>query len=686
MDAIFLIATFAFFVTFCIYGLLTQLVWHKRTKNEQDWVFLVTMVACAYWCLSNALASASATTLEQPTSALGTFLFQTSYPVLYLVPSLIRHCLVLSRLSFHGWRRWTHLILNYIAILPIVYHLYTSPRPLPDHYGPAFSGLLFLYLPLTILEVKMRAELRARHLFKPESRLIVYAGLGGVLLMSAVAEFFCRLHPDRAAIISLVPKLSPLPPALAIGYSVLRYRFMDMVLTRSLLYSALGGLFLGFALLISYYGGGWLFPDQSFRPVAFAVRLLLILFAFHFLFHVLRDGLQRKIERSFFRHRLRSAEILKRFTQMLTSWSDLDGLCRDAVEKITNSLGLTSASILFADGTTYDHPEGSRTPHTALIPTLQQTNDPIIVVEELLDSPLKTACGEAQIGVVLTLPCREQRGWLLLGEKHSGRPFFSQELSLLEAAGGQLAMAIDNLLLVRSKLALEREMQHREKLAAIGQLAATVAHEIRNPITGAKCLLQQVGDELNGNTAGKEYVHLALEDLDRVEQSVSQLLSYARKEEFQFSESDLNELLRTTIQRFSAHPTEKHVTVRFQEHSPVWVAIDEEKMRRTILNLLTNAHDAVSDDGTITVELSATGPDAQIHVTDDGQGLSPEDQSRIFEPFFTTKEKGTGLGLAIAQKIVEGHGGRISVSSTLGTGTTFTLTIPRQRPETRSAA
>jgi len=459
-----------------------------------------------------------------------------------------------------------------------------------------------------------------------------------------------------------------------------------MVFTRSLLYSALGVLFLGFALLVAYYGGGWLFPGQNFRPVAFAVRLLLILFAFHFLFHVLRDGLQKSIERSFFRHRVRSAELLKQFTQMLTSWSDLEGLCRDAVEKFTGSLDLTSATILFADGTVYDHTTPVKTHSSVLLLLLQQTKDPIIVVEELLDSPLKTACGEAQIGVILTLPCREQRGWLLLGEKHSGRPFFSQELSLLEAAGGQLAMAIDNLVLVRSKLALEREMQHREKLAAIGQLAATVAHEIRNPITGAKCLLQQVDEELNSNTPGKEYVSLALEDLNRVEQSVSQLLAYARKEEFQFSDCDLNGLVSATIQRFSSPPSEKRVIVHFQEQPSVWAVIDEEKMRRTILNLLINARDAVDHDGVITVELLATGPEVQIRVSDNGQGLSIEDQNRIFEPFFTTKEKGTGLGLAIAQKIIEGHGGQIAVASTLGKGTTFTLTIPRQRPETRSAA
>ena len=686
MEAIYLIATFAFFVTAGIYGLLTHLVWHKRVKSEQDWVFLVTMIACGYWCLSNAIVSSFGTVLEKPSNTLSTILFQTSYPVLYLVPSLIRHCLVLSRLSFSGRQRRLSLALNYLGILPVLYHLYASPRPLPEHYGPAFSILLFVYLPLTIIEIKKRKELRTRYIHKPGARLIVYLGLGGVLVMCGLSSFFCYLYPDKAPFISLLPKLSPLPPALAIAYSVLRYRFMDMVLTRSLLYSTLGGLFLGFSLLIAYYGGAWLFPDHRFRPIAFAIRFVLILFAFHLLLHVLRDGLQKGIEHSFFRRRLRSAEVLKHFSQRLSSWSDLDGLCRDVVEKITNSLSLTSATIVFADGIQYASDGTTGMQPVIPIQALIQTNDSLVVIEEAPEGPLKTACTEAQIGVVVTLPCREQRGWLLLGEKYSGRPFFSQELVLIEAACGQLAMAIDNLLLVQSKLALEREMQHREKLAAIGQLAATVAHEIRNPITGAKCLLQQVGDELNGNAQGKEYVQLALEDLDRVEQSVSQLLTFARKEDFQFTEQDVTDLVRSTVQRFVAQTSEKAVAVQIQDSAPMWATIDEEKMRRTLLNLLANAQDAVNGNGTITVSLAAAGPDVEIQVSDNGQGLSQEDQKRIFEPFFTTKEKGTGLGLAIAKKIIEGHGGQISVTSTLGKGTTFTLTIPRQRPETRSAA
>jgi signal transduction histidine kinase len=195
-----------------------------------------------------------------------------------------------------------------------------------------------------------------------------------------------------------------------------------------------------------------------------------------------------------------------------------------------------------------------------------------------------------------------------------------------------------------------------------------------------------VGDELSGSAQGKEYVQLALEDLERVEESVSQLLTFARKEEFQFAEQDVSELVQATVRRFIAQMQEEPIVVHVRESVPALAAVDEEKIRRTLLNLLGNARDAVNGDGTIEVGITTTGPEIEIRVSDNGQGLSPEDQGRIFEPFFTTKEKGTGLGLAIAKKIIDGHGGRIAVSSALGQGTTFTIILPRHQPVAKAAA
>jgi two-component system sporulation sensor kinase A len=623
-----------------------------------------------------------------------------------------------------GRRKWVHLALNYLGIVPVVIHLQTSPRPLLEHYGPAFSGLLFIYLPLTLIEVRQRAELRTRYAQKPGSWTVMSVGLGGVLLLSAIPSVFCHLYPERAPFISLIPKLSPLPPALAIAYSVFRYRFMDMVLKRSLLYSTLSCLLLGLYFLGTQYGSESLLSEGKSHAVAFNFLLILILI---FVFQPLKATVQTGIDRLFFARRLGAAEVLRSFSQTLTTWTDLGGLCHSFVEKITESLDLTSGAILFADGTVHgvaSSPRPSLCKGKSLLFSLggvrpkQRTRDGaevgvkvsncpqlfqeiahkvpecfhalasvrLVVVEELAAGPLKSACDEARVGLVISLPSKEQRGWLLLGEKYSGGLFLSEETALIEAACGQLAMAIDNLCLIQSKLALEREMQHREKLAAIGQLAATVAHDIRNPITGAKCLLQQVEEELNGMPQGKEYIQLALEDLGRVEESISQLLTFARKEDFHFALQDVTELVGTTISRLATQVQDKGVTIRLQNSSPIWAALDEEKIRRTLLNLLENALDAMNGNGVIDVYVAARGPEVEIGVRDTGRGLALEDQAKIFEPFFTRKEKGTGLGLAIAKKIVEGHGGRIGVTSTLGEGTTFTLALPRQRPEAKAAA
>jgi signal transduction histidine kinase len=692
MNVIFLIAAFAFFATSFIYGLLAWFVSQRNAKTESDWVFLLSMLVLAFWCLSNAIVSAFGSVLEKPTSPFTWLLLQTSYPLLYTIPPAIRHCMVLSRLSLTGWEKWLRLAVNYLGMTPVIIHLYGSARPLPEHYGPAFSLPLYFYFLLILLEIRFRAKPRAHYAQKPATRFILQLGMGSALLMVAVPSFFCRLYPAREDLIALIPKLAVLPPALAIAYGVFRYHFMDVVLTRGLLYSSLGALFIGLYLLAIQYGGQWLLLADKAHPIAFAGCILFLLLLFHFLFHVARDGLQKAIDRSVFRHRLKSAEMLRSFSQTLTEWSDLGGLCRSFTERVTDSLRLSFGAILFVDGVIYRTDACSqpapwqREKISRFTHLLSQNVHRPAVVEELSEGPLNAVCGESSVGLLLPLPCREQQGWLLLGEKRSGRPFLSQEIALLEAVCGQLAVAIDNILLIEAKVKLEREMQHREKLAAIGQLAATVAHDIRNPITGAKCLLQQVEEEWNGASQGKEYVRLALEDLDRVERSVSQLLTFARKEEFSFSKHDLTELTETTIRRFLAQMEGKHVNIKLRANAPTWAMVDEEKIRRMLINLLTNAADAVNGDGLVQVDVGASEPEVEIRVSDNGHGLTPEAQAQIFEPFFTTKEKGTGLGLAIAKKIVDGHGGRIAVASIRGQGTTFTVTFPRQRPSEKVAA
>jgi two-component system sensor histidine kinase HydH len=306
------------------------------------------------------------------------------------------------------------------------------------------------------------------------------------------------------------------------------------------------------------------------------------------------------------------------------------------------AVGIVCGGIIFANGTHYQ--SGVHRPLEHIQALLDRTASYPVVIEELPPGILKSNCREAEIALVFALPCREQTAWLLLGEKHSGEPFLSEEIALLESVCRQLAVSIDNLSLLQTKIVPEREVQHREKLAAIGQLAATVAHEIRNPITGAKCLLEQVGDALPAASDDGEYIQLALEDLDRVELSVGQLLTFARKEDYQFLPHNVTDLLHTTVQSFAVQAKEKEVAVSCPARTPlaaeaVEVMIDGEKIRRTLLNLLTNALDAVGFGGTIHISIETTGPEVEIRVSDNGQGLNQADQEHILSPSLPAKKK-----------------------------------------------
>ena len=691
MQTVYLVATFAFFVTAAIQGLLALAILTKKDKSETDWVFIFAMAATAHWCLSNALASSCGTVLEEPNGSLGGWLYLTSYPVLYTVPPAMRHC-VASELGMPIQRKWRWAVLNYAPVIPLML-LFWNTSLASRHFveGPVVGLLFLVYTVLAVTDIRRgrshHPKLQANMTLMPGYRLVFGICLGSAIFFPTVMGALCHLFPEFRLQVSLVPKLgAALPVTLALAYIILRYRFMDIILKRSVLYTVLAGLLLGLYLVLVNSGAAWLFPEGKLRAVALDLLVILILI---FAFQPLKVRLQQSIDRLFFRRRLEGATLLQSFSQTLTSWSDLAGLCQSFVDKAQESLGVTSSTVLFADGAVHSTQQQFVEP-SALQPVkraLGQTAARITRVEELADGELKSACRASGIGLIAVLPGREQHGWLLLGEKAAREPFLSEEIALIEAVCGQFATAIDNLSLTQTKIALEREVQHREKLAAVGQLAATVAHEIRNPITGAKCLLQQVEEDLTGAPQSKEYVQLALEDLDRVEQSISQLLSFARKEEYHFAQANVTDLVQSAVQSFTVQAQEKAVAVQVEEEPPsIQAAIDGEKLHRSLWNLLLNALDAVSRGGRIGVQVGTHGSDVTICVSDNGCGLPQEDQAKIFEPFFTKKEKGTGLGLAIAQKIIERHGGRISVASMLGQGTTFTLAFPRQRVDAEAVA
>ncbi|MBI4523025.1 MAG: hypothetical protein HY695_04335 [Deltaproteobacteria bacterium] len=240
---------------------------------------------------------------------------------------------------------------------------------------------------------------------------------------------------------------------------------------------------------------------------------------------------------------------------------------------------------------------------------------------------------------------------------------------------------------MRAIRGLETEVARKDRLSALGNLAATVAHEIRNPLNAISIGLQRLKGEFHPSEDEARYLRLTdlmLGEVSRLNGIVEEFLSLARPLELKAEAVRVEELLRelAALSEGQAGESKVRIDIRASSDLPA-VAADRNYLKQLILNLILNGIHAMPDGGTLTLEARALRGNLLITVADSGSGIPPENFSRIFEPYFTTKTRGSGLGLAIARRIAEAHGGGISVESEIGKGSRFQLSLPlKQATET----
>jgi len=238
-------------------------------------------------------------------------------------------------------------------------------------------------------------------------------------------------------------------------------------------------------------------------------------------------------------------------------------------------------------------------------------------------------------------------------------------------------------------------MQERDRLAALGQMAAGLAHEVKNPlgaIKGAAQLLFDPGHDTKLSQADMEFVSIILEEVERLDRVVGSVLDYARPSKGDAGAVDVNAVVKRTLTVMASDRTEEcDLQTDLTEFLPL-VRADAEQLRQVLINLIRNAVQAMGGRGTVQVTTRRRSERAsgglgrdpaptqtewiEVAVRDEGPGIAPQVQKNLFVPFFTTKDRGTGLGLAISQRVVEEMGGRIEVVSRPGAGSTFSLVLP----------
>ncbi len=225
----------------------------------------------------------------------------------------------------------------------------------------------------------------------------------------------------------------------------------------------------------------------------------------------------------------------------------------------------------------------------------------------------------------------------------------------------------------------QEQLIQSEKLASIGKLAAGVAHEINNPLTGVLTFSHFLRDDLPEDDPKREDVDIIIKETERCRDIVRGLLDYARQTEPQKAVLSINDVIDKTLALLEHQATFRNVEIvrKFGADLPE-LMVDKDKIRQVLINLLTNAQEAMPEGGTITIttNVSSNGKYIEMEITDTGCGIDDTALPRIFDPFYSTKDLGTGLGLSVIQGIVASHKGTIVAKSKKGEGTTFTIRLP----------
>ena len=305
--------------------------------------------------------------------------------------------------------------------------------------------------------------------------------------------------------------------------------------------------------------------------------------------------------------------------------------------------------------------------------------------DDLLYAPFRLADGHI-VGVVS------------IDDPLDGRRPTKESMAPLELFLPQAAVAIENAKLLQQLKAysehledkveertreleeVQRQLLKSERLAAIGELAGMVGHDLRNPLTGIAgatyYLKKKYGSEMDDK--GKEMLGIIEKDIDYSNKIINDLLEYSREIKLELTETNPKQLLNEALS-FVQVPTNIQIINKIQ--SRLRMSVDIERMRRVFINIIKNAFDAMPDGGKLTITTKKVKDGVVFNFLDTGVGMSKETMSKLWTPLFTTKARGMGFGLPICKRILEAHGGTISAESEIGKGTTFTVTIPiRQKP------
>ena len=315
---------------------------------------------------------------------------------------------------------------------------------------------------------------------------------------------------------------------------------------------------------------------------------------------------------------------------------------------------------------------------------------PDVAKEKRVNHDIIKEFGIKSFATVPLLAKEQVVGVVVVDNGVSGRPISAEDLRLLQLFINQSGMAIENSMLYnriedahRSLQEAQERLIQGERLATIGEMAAGIAHELKNPLVSIGGFARRLGKKLPSGSTEWEYAETIVREVKRLEKLLTEILAFSKKSTISHVDCNIRDIIEDALTIVA--PTLEESRIKVIKHYPrskVTFLGDCEQLKQVFLNLFLNAQEAMKSGGKLEITASVTRIDgikaASVMVADTGGGIQPEVLHNIFNPFYTTKETGTGLGLPIANRIVTNHGGKIRVNNHAGAGVEFTVTIPME--------
>ncbi len=555
----------------------------------------------------------------------------------------------------------------YLSYVPTIFLLVAVPALWTGDYAPMFTKLSFFVIPFAfwiayVLGLIALTELLiARKTNNRSERRIMrtlaasFIGVGVVIFAALAAGV--GAGTVAGLYLKTIANLGSLLPSVLLAYYIYRYRYLEIIIEESLVVVT----FATVVLTVYVFGirtiGDWMTQRYGVRPGL--VEALLIL-ALALLAAPLRGFLAQRFSKLFEREATLYKEIVARIGSYAGQYKDLSDLLHFVEERTTGALGLRRLQI-FVEG---EESEPwvkhvlEKSKESAWLPV---EDDPVLNEQNFkIAYPLR----------------REDKVQGLLALDAASASLTPDARTILGLLADQVAIAIDDSRLLEENLRLERELAERERLAALGRMAATVAHEIKNPLSAIKSIAQVMREDEGLRNEYERDLGLIVGETDRLSQSVTQLLSFARRESPAGQPLSVDELVRSVVDLFRASAKEQGIVLDAQVKVEAELAGKSvSALRDALSNLLLNALQATPPGGRVEMTAAAADGELVISVQDSGSGVPIDLRERIWEPFFTTRQRGTGLGLAIVRKRLQEVGGTAVLVSGNGSGALFQLRI-----------